>query len=162
MGAIQWATLEVFTSWVREMAPMSIFFGGIIAACARMANGNKWRRANVKKCIRDLGILQWQADNFQQRSRSLRNTKRIKGVNKVHITESSSGIKEVKEMVEGFSRQITSLTTAKSSEPHDHDSYSDQANVIGVMRKPSNYNPYSNTYNPGWREHPKFSWSQGF
>ncbi|GAV75544.1 LOW QUALITY PROTEIN: gag-asp_proteas domain-containing protein, partial [Cephalotus follicularis] len=23
------------------------------------------------------------------------------------------------------------------------------------------YNPYSNTYNPGWRNHPNFSWSQG-
>ena len=57
MRAIQWATLEVSTSWVRKMAPMPILFGGIIAECARMANGNKWRRANVKKCIRDLGIL---------------------------------------------------------------------------------------------------------
>ncbi|KAH9780390.1 hypothetical protein KPL71_008058 [Citrus sinensis] len=65
-------------------------------------------------------------------------------------------------MVEGLARQIASLSTAKSTEPHDHDSYSDQANVIGVMRKPSNYNPYSNTYNPRWRDHPNFSWSQGF
>ena len=56
-------------------------------------------------------------------------------------------------MVESLSRQIESLTTAKSIEPYDHDSYSDQANAIGIMRKPSNYNPYSNTY---------FSWSQGF
>ncbi|KAK9205227.1 hypothetical protein WN943_015494 [Citrus x changshan-huyou] len=110
MGAIQWATLEVSTSW----------------------------------------------------SRSLRNTRRIKGVNVVHIGESTSGIKEVKEMVEGLARQIASLSTAKSTEPHDHDSYSDQANAIGVMRKPSNYNPYSNTYNLGWRDHPNFSWSQGF
>ncbi|KAH9744096.1 hypothetical protein KPL70_003541 [Citrus sinensis] len=30
------------------------------------------------------------------------------------------------------------------------------------MRKPSNYNPYSNTYNPGWRDHPNTSWFQGF
>ena len=79
-----------------------------------------------------------QADNSQQRSRSLRNTKRIKGVNEVHISESSSGIKEVKEIIEGLFRQITSLTIAKSTEPHDHDSYSDQANAIGVIRKPSN------------------------
>ena len=61
-------------------------------------------------------------------------------MNEVHTGESTSGIKEVKEMVEGLSRQIASLTTAKSTEPHDHDSYSDQANVIGVMRKPPNYN----------------------
>ncbi|KAH9669022.1 hypothetical protein KPL70_021622 [Citrus sinensis] len=76
-------------------------------------------------------FFQRQADNSQQRSRSLRNTRRIKGVNEVHIGESTSGIKEVKEMVEGLARQIASLSTAKSTEPHDHNSYSDQANAIG-------------------------------
>ena len=99
-------------------------------------------------------FFQQQANNSQQRSRSVRNNKRIKGLNEVHIGELSSGIKEVKEIIEGLSRQIASLTTAKSTEPHDHDSYLDQANAIGVMRKPSNY--------PGWRDHPNFSWSQGF
>ena len=83
-------------------------------------------------------------------------------MNEVHIGESSLEIKEVKEVVEGLSQQITSLTTAKSTEPHDHDPYLDQVNAIGVMRKPSNYNPYSNTYNPAWKDHPNFSWSQGF
>ena len=78
-------------------------------------------------------------------------------MNEVHIGESSSEIKEVKAIIEGLSRQIASLSTAKSIKPHDHDSYSDQVNAIGVMRKPSNYNPYSNTYNPGWRHHPNFS-----
>ena len=78
-------------------------------------------------------------------------------MNAVHIDESSSEIKEVKEMVEGLSRQITSLMAAKSTEPHNHDSCPDQANAISVMRKPSNYNPYSNTYNPGWGDHPNFS-----
>ena len=107
-------------------------------------------------------FFQRQADNSQQQSRSLKNTKRIKGVKEVHIGESSSGIKEVKEIIEGLSRQIASLTTTKSTEPHDHDSYPYQANIIGVMRKPSNYNPYSNAYNPRWRDHPNFSQSQGF
>ena len=90
------------------------------------------------------------------------NTRRIRRVNEVHIGESSSEIKEVNEIIKGLSRQIASLSTAKSTEPHDHDSYSDQANTIGVMRKPSNYNLYFNTYNPGWRDHPNFLWSQGF
>ena len=101
-------------------------------------------------------FFQRQADNSQQRSQSLKNTRRIKGVNKVHIGESSSEIKEVKEMVEGFARQIASLSTAKSTEPHDNNSYSDQANVIGVMRKQLNCNPYSNTYNPGYETTPIF------
>ena len=70
-------------------------------------------------------FFQRQANNSQQRSWSLRNTKRIKGVNEVYISESSLEIKEVKEMVEGLSRKIASLTAAKSTEPHDHESYSD-------------------------------------
>ena len=31
----------------------------------------------------------------------------------------------------------------------------DQANVINTFNKP---NPYSQTYNPGWRNHPNFNW----
>ena len=50
-------------------------------------------------------FFQRQVDNSQQRSRSLRNTRRIKGVNEVHIGESSSEIKEVKAIIEGLSRQ---------------------------------------------------------
>ena len=33
----------------------------------------------------------------------------------------------------------------------------EQANYIGQY--PSKNNPYSNTYNLGWRNHPNFSWS---
>ena len=124
------------------MAPMPILFGGITTECARMTNGNKWRRDKCQKVHADIWkFFQRQADNSQQRSRSLRNTKRIKGVNEIHIGESTLVIKEVKAIIEGLSRQIASLSTAKSTKPHDHDPYSDQANAIGVMRKPSNYNP---------------------
>ena len=34
--------------------------------------------------------------------------------------------------------------------------YDEQCNALGVYRKP--YSPYSETYNPGWRNHPNFSW----
>ena len=32
----------------------------------------------------------------------------------------------------------------------------EQAQVVGSFPRPNN--PYSNTYNPGWRNHPNFSW----
>ena len=32
----------------------------------------------------------------------------------------------------------------------------EQAQVVGSF--PRSNNPYSNTYNPGWRNHPNFSW----
>ncbi|XP_052199599.1 uncharacterized protein LOC127806389 [Diospyros lotus] len=38
-------------------------------------------------------------------------------------------------------------------------SLSEQANFISYGGNRSNFNPYSNTYNPGWRSHPNLSWS---
>ncbi|XP_024035568.1 uncharacterized protein LOC112496079 [Citrus sinensis] len=32
-------------------------------------------------------------------------------------------------------------------------------NYMGSFNKQNHDNPYSNTYNPGWRQHPNFSWS---
>ena len=37
---------------------------------------------------------------------------------------------------------------------------SESVNYMGKFQNPNN-NPYSNTYNPGWRNHPNFKWSQG-
>ena len=34
-------------------------------------------------------------------------------------------------------------------------------NAIQNFQRPSNNNPYSDTYNPGWARHPNFSWSKG-
>ncbi|KAA3474336.1 Retrotransposon gag protein [Gossypium australe] len=45
--------------------------------------------------------------------------------------------------------------------PYGHGMESEQMNYMG-NNFGSNNNPYSNTYNPGWRNHPNFSWgSQG-
>jgi hypothetical protein len=33
----------------------------------------------------------------------------------------------------------------------------EQAHVLNSFQRP-NHNPYSQTYNPGWRNHPNFSW----
>src|SRR5215471_9897090 len=35
----------------------------------------------------------------------------------------------------------------------------EQINYAGNFQKPPQNNPYSNTYNLGWRNHPNFSWS---
>jgi hypothetical protein len=35
----------------------------------------------------------------------------------------------------------------------------EQANYVGQNNYPPKNNPYSHTYNAGWRNHPNFSWS---
>jgi hypothetical protein len=36
----------------------------------------------------------------------------------------------------------------------------EQTNALNSFQRP-NHNPYSKTYNPGWRNHPNFSWKSG-
>jgi len=36
----------------------------------------------------------------------------------------------------------------------------EQANALNSFQMPS-HNPYSQTYNPGWRDHPNFNWKSG-
>ena len=49
--------------------------------------------------------------------------RKIKGVTKVHVNESRSAIKEVKDIVARLSRQIASLMAAKSTKPHAYNQY---------------------------------------
>jgi hypothetical protein len=35
----------------------------------------------------------------------------------------------------------------------------EQVNYVGRNNYPPKNNPYSNTYNPGWRNHPNFLWN---
>ena len=73
-------------------------------------------------------------------------------------------IKEVKSIMQGISRQLALLTSAISPELYASNhfgqvAYPDQVNSLNMIRnKPAN-NPYSNTYNQGWRDHLKFSWA---
>ncbi|KAL6332682.1 hypothetical protein AAG906_010022 [Vitis piasezkii] len=36
----------------------------------------------------------------------------------------------------------------------------EQANALGTYKQYSSNSPYSNTYNPGWRNHPNLSWEE--
>ncbi|MED6188340.1 hypothetical protein PIB30_085016, partial [Stylosanthes scabra] len=37
-------------------------------------------------------------------------------------------------------------------------SSAEQVNYVGNQPRPPQNDPYSNTYNPSWRNHPNFSW----
>ncbi|KAL2526927.1 Uncharacterized protein Adt_11981 [Abeliophyllum distichum] len=100
-------------------------------------------------------FFQKQANNSQQRSRSSRTEPKKRGIYEIRSNETSSNVKEVKCMIKDISRKLTSLTANNSIEPN---ACTDQANALNIMRK-TLYNPYSNTYNPGWRDHPNFYWS---
>ncbi|RVW41548.1 hypothetical protein CK203_068195 [Vitis vinifera] len=45
--------------------------------------------------------------------------------------------------------------------PAVQDMFTEQANALGTYKQYSSNSPYSNTYNPGWRNHPNLSWRGG-
>ncbi|PIN12571.1 DNA-directed DNA polymerase [Handroanthus impetiginosus] len=62
---------------------------------------------------------------------------------------------------EKFWLQHTPVTCEECGEGHPSDQCPHSVESIQFVsnaRKPQN-NPYSNTYNPGWRQHPNFSWN---
>ncbi|KAH9727219.1 hypothetical protein KPL70_008579 [Citrus sinensis] len=59
-------------------------------------------------------------------------------------------------------KQVAELSCVYCGERHDFDNCPGNPALVNYMgnfnRQPQN-NPYSNTYNPGWKQHPNFSWS---
>ena len=78
------------------------------------------------------------------------------------------GAHEIK-VVNDVPMQIAQCSICQSGEhlvsecptiPAVREMFMEQANVVGFV-KHSNSSPFSNTYNPGWRNHPNLSWKSG-
>ena len=78
------------------------------------------------------------------------------------------GAYEIK-VVNDVPMQITQCSICQSGEhlirkcptiPTVREMFMEQANVVGFV-KHSNSSPFSNTFNPGWRNHPNLSWKSG-
>ncbi|KAH9704470.1 hypothetical protein KPL70_011475 [Citrus sinensis] len=78
-------------------------------------------------------------------------------VRKVEALEhkKSDQVKSVQEIACNICNSNDHFTQECPTLPALKECLNDQANVINTFNKP---NPYSQTYNPGWRNHPNFSW----
>ncbi|XP_024039259.1 uncharacterized protein LOC112097899 [Citrus clementina] len=78
-------------------------------------------------------------------------------VRKVEALEhkKSDQVKSVQEIACNICNSNDHFTQECPTLPALKECLNDQANVINTFNKP---NPYSQTYNPGWKNHPNFSW----
>ena len=67
----------------------------------------------------------------------------------------SDQVKSVQEIACNICNSNDHFTQECPTLPALKECLNDQANVINTFNKP---NPYSQTYNPGWKNHPNFSW----
>ena len=68
--------------------------------------------------------------------------------------------------VDAFAKKVEGIAVSQHPQGYQADipanlmvlDETEQANYLGNPARPQN-NPYSNTYNPRWRNYPNFSWS---
>eukprot|EP00261_Vitis_vinifera_P039152 XP_019080395.1 PREDICTED: uncharacterized protein LOC100852655 [Vitis vinifera] len=78
-----------------------------------------------------------------------------KGVQEVQIV--NDGITQLCLICKSTEHGVQSCPTL----PAVQDMFTEQANALGTYKQYSSNSPYSNTYNPGWRNHPNLSWRGG-
>ncbi|KAH9779814.1 hypothetical protein KPL71_007852 [Citrus sinensis] len=95
--------------------------------------------------------------------------RRSAGVHNIDvITALSAQVTSLTNMVKAMTaapatvKQVTELSCVYCGEEHDFDNCPRNpasVNYVGNFNRQPQNNPYSNTYNPGWKQHPNFSWS---
>lgn len=84
------------------------------------------------------------------------------------ITALSAQVTSLTNMVKALTnapttvKQVTELSCVYCGEEHDFDNCPGNpalVNYVGNFNRQPQNNSYSNTYNPGWKQHPNFSWS---
>ncbi|RVW34153.1 Retrovirus-related Pol polyprotein from transposon 17.6 [Vitis vinifera] len=78
-----------------------------------------------------------------------------KGVQEVQIV--NDGVTQLCLICKSTEHSVQSCPTL----PAVQDMFTEQANALGTYKQYSSNSPYSNTYNPGWRNHPNLSWRGG-
>ena len=96
-------------------------------------------------------------------------SKRTSGVHNVDaLTALSAQVTSLTKMVKGMTiapatvNQISDMSCVYCREGHLFDNCPGNpasVNHMGSFNKQNQDNPYSNTHNLGWRQHPNFSWS---
>ncbi|KAK5811958.1 hypothetical protein PVK06_027350 [Gossypium arboreum] len=107
-------------------------------------------------------------NNYQWQVMRTKPTKTAGVYNVDSVTMLSNQVELLNKKIDGFlsSSQVHPVMQCESSggrtshseyQPYGHNMDNDQLNYMGNNPRSQN-NPYSNTYNAGWKNHPNFSW----
>ncbi|KAK5845857.1 hypothetical protein PVK06_002093 [Gossypium arboreum] len=113
-------------------------------------------------------IEEMSLNNYQWQVMRTKPTKATDFFNIDSVTMLSNQVELLNRKIDGFlgSSQVHPVMQCNASgggtsnskyPPYGHNMENEQLNYMGNNPRPQN-NPYSNTYNAGWRNHPNFSW----
>ncbi|KAH9722903.1 hypothetical protein KPL70_006892 [Citrus sinensis] len=149
---------------------LETFYNGLNPSTRLMVDASANRALLSKSYTEAYEILERIANNNYQwpsaRQPAARGTARVHSIDA--ITALSAQVTSLTNMVKAMTatpatvKQVTELSCVYCGEEHDFDNCPGNpalANYVGNFNRQPQNNPYSNTYNPGWKQYPNFSWS---
>ncbi|KAG8483102.1 hypothetical protein CXB51_022038 [Gossypium anomalum] len=169
MGEIQGPTTKVPSPWVTSMAASSNIYNSVNPSTRQMidaaADGtidNKTPKV-AYKFIEEMSL-----NNYQWQVMRTKPTKTAGVYNVDAVNMLSNEVELLNKKIDGLlgSTQVHPVLRCDSSGGGMHTEYQpfnptteeEQVHYIGNNNSRLQNNPYSNTYNAGWRNHPNFSW----
>ncbi|KAG8491362.1 hypothetical protein CXB51_014485 [Gossypium anomalum] len=152
---------------------VQMFYNGVNPSTRQMIDATTGGTINNKTPEKAYEFIkEMSLNNYQWQVMRTKPTK-IAGVYNVDsVTMLSNQVELLNKKIDGLlgSTQVHPVIQCEASggrlsnpeyQPYGHNMENEQLNYLGNNLRSQN-NPYSNTYNAGWRNHPKFSWgSQG-
>ena len=144
------------------------FYDGLTQQCQFIVDNAAGGAIGEKTASETYNLFEMLGANSQQKSSRVRKAG-------VHEIDSSN---EVQQQLVQLTKQVALLPTQTNTNNDQYGLYSnmghgteacpyqgettgpEQVNVLGAYQQRPRFDPNSNTYNPGWRSHPNFSWRQ--
>ena len=147
---------------------METFYNGLNASNRTLVDASANGALLSKSYNEAYAILERMAtNNSQWPTDRLSEGRRVAGIHDLDAVttltaqvSSLSNILKSMNVAAGVQQQVAAISCVYCGEGHTFDNCpSNPASICYVGDFNRNNNPYSNTYNPGWRQHPNFSWS---
>src|SRR5262249_30939398 len=145
------------------------FYNGLIHRHKAMIDAAAGGTLNNKTLEAAYELIDEMATNSYQWQVDRAATKKQAGVHNVDaITALAAQIELLNKKIDGMSVgnvmmcELCGVNGHKSIDCQAGNPFSqpmEQVDYAGNFQRPPQNNPYSNTYNPGWRNHPNFSWT---
>ena len=148
---------------------METFYNGLNAQTRSMVDASANGALLMKSYNEAYEILERMSNNnYQWPTERVATGRRVAGVHEVdavtaltaQVSSLSNILKSMNMAAGANSVQAVEVVCVYCGEGHSFENCpANPASVCYVNNFNRNNNPYSNTYNPGWRQHPNFSWT---
>ncbi|QHN86254.1 Retrotransposon gag protein [Arachis hypogaea] len=148
---------NMFHDWVQ----LHIFYDGLSYESRKAVDHSSGGSLNKKKTVEEaIEVIETVAENEYYYASERHNTKGVMELNHVDtiLAQNKVFAKQLAELTRQLeTKQVAAIHTQDQKEEGIEGGDWEEANYVGNQQRQS-YDPHSNTYNPGWRNHPNFGW----